>query len=144
MTPTHNLKTSFCRFRKNLFKRLFFSSLPNSIYLFQWHPKVVDPVDLSIPSFLYSLSTIFQLYRGGQFQWRRKQEYPEKFTDPSQVIDKLYHRMQYRVHLDMRVIRTHNISGDSTPLFRHTKSGLFCPIKNYHDYLCRNCVLRFK
>jgi hypothetical protein len=35
------------------------------------------------------LSTICQLYRGGQFDWRRKPEYPEKPTDLPQVTD--YH-----------------------------------------------------
>jgi hypothetical protein len=30
-----------------------------------------------------------QLYRGGQFYWWRKSEYPEKTTDLSQVTDKL-------------------------------------------------------
>ena len=41
---------------------------------------------------------IFDLYRGGKFNWWRKPEYPEKTIDPSQVTDKLY-RMLYRVHL---------------------------------------------
>ena len=51
-------------------------------------------------------STIFQLYRGGQFYWLRKPEYPEKTINLSQVTDKL---ISYFVSSTPRLngIRTH-------------------------------------
>jgi hypothetical protein len=53
---------------------------------------------------LMPLSTIFQLYHGGQFYWWRNPELLNKITERSQVTDHLY--------FIMIGIRTHNICGD--------------------------------
>jgi hypothetical protein len=61
---------------------------------------------------LMPLSTIFQLYHGGQFYWWRKLEYPGKTTDlPASNWQMLSHNV---VSSTSRLsgVRTHNVSGD--------------------------------
>jgi uncharacterized membrane protein len=61
---------------------------------------------------LMPLSTIFQLYHGGQFYRGRKPEYLDKTTDLSQVTDKLYHIMLHQAHPAMIRIFGHNVNFD--------------------------------
>jgi len=61
-------------------------------------------LDMLVLGCLRQFSTICQLYRGCQFYWWRKPEYPKKTTDLPQVIDKLYHTMFWTCNISVYFI----------------------------------------
>ena len=114
----------------------FFWSL-HRLFFFDLRPPVTSLVSyLQGWWCLTPLSTIFQLYRGGQFYWWREPEYPKKRKNNRPAKSNWQNLSHNVVSSTLNGIQTHNVSGDRNWLHRLLQIQL----PYHHDHDCPFCI----